>query len=151
MFQYTILDKKHANPKRNSSGNYQYKPHLNSSNAAWEPPPSAWLNWNIDASQITAKKLTMIRYVCRNDKGHIVHSTGRMVGDVPILVVEVIAVRKALRVTTHFNIDNLLMEGDAQTVIISTLGKIKTPRQIINHITDIENLVRNFENIQFSY
>lgn len=43
------------------------------------------------------------------------------------------------------------MEGDAQTVIIYTPGKIKMPRQIINHITDIENLACNFENIQFSY
>lgn len=46
------------------------------------------------------------------------------VGDIPILITEVITVREALRLTNHLN---LIMKNDWQTVINSILEKTVIP------------------------
>lgn len=46
------------------------------------------------------------------------------VGDIPILITEVITVREALRLTIHLN---LIMKNDWQTVINSILEKTVIP------------------------
>lgn len=58
---------------------------------------------------------------------------------------------EALRMMTHLNMANLLMESDYQIVINSILGKNMVPSQIVNHITDIANLAHDNSDIKFMY
>lgn len=58
----------------------------------WKPPHIAQLKWNIDASQIITKKLSIISYVCRDGKRRIIHSTGMRIRDIAVLLAEVISV-----------------------------------------------------------
>lgn len=51
----------------------------------------------IDASRIMDEKLTTIVLVSRDNKYHIIHSRGKKIGDVSVLVVEAISIREALR------------------------------------------------------
>lgn len=69
------------------------------------------LTWNIDVSRTIAKELTTIRYFCKDDKCRIVHSVGKRIGDVSMLVVKAIAGHDAVRMVVQFNMDNLLMEN----------------------------------------
>lgn len=61
-------------------------------------------------------------------------SKNRRVGDVPVLVEEVIAIWKILRVVTYFKMDNLPMKNDPQIVINSFQNGIKVRLLIISRI-----------------
>lgn len=111
-------------PRRCSTSDHQYKTRVKFYKTSWKPPPIAWLKQNADASRITARQSTTINYVCRDDKWRFLHRTSRMIRDVLVLIAEVIAIRESLRVLTHVNMDNLFMENNSQTVIISTLNRI---------------------------
>lgn len=78
------------------------------------------------------KKLTTIGYICRDDKGRIVYSMVRRVAYVPILVVDAIAIREALRVATYLKMDNLLIESDFQIVINFFLDRIRFQVKLLN-------------------
>lgn len=67
----------------------------------------------------------------------------RLIGDVPILIAEAVAIQKALRMASYLNMDNLLMESDSYIVINSIAGR----NMIINLIADIVRLARTFRNI----
>lgn len=79
----------------------------------------------------------------RDDKGRIIHNTGKLIGDVPVLIVEAVAIREALRTPSQLNMNNLLMKSDSQVVINSKIvSRSKTPCQIINLIANILRLAR---------
>lgn len=61
-------------------------------------------------------------------------SKNRKVGDVSVLVEEVIAIWKILRVVTYFKMDNLPMKNDPQIVINSFQNGIKVRLLIISRI-----------------
>lgn len=63
----------------------------------------------------------------QGSKDRTIHRMGQELGNVPLLVAEVIATCEALRVGDYFKMDNLLMENDSQLVINSILGRTKTP------------------------
>lgn len=47
--------------------------------------------------------------------------------------------------------DTIGIESDSQLVINSITGLIKVCDQIINHVKNIVNLARNFDNTHFTY
>lgn len=84
-----------------------------------------------------ANDLTIVGFVCKNNKGRIIYSMGRRVRDIPVLIAEAIVVREALIIAAQLNMNNLFMESGPPIVINSILGKITVPRQIVNLITAI--------------
>lgn len=78
-------------------------------------------------------------------------SLDKQLGDVPVLFAEPIAIHEVRRMATDRNMDQILIESDLQLVVNSTRDLIKVPAQFVNHVIDIGNLARNFNNIQFSY
>lgn len=106
-----------------SIGDQLYKPREKFQKTSWKPPPIIRLKSNTDASQIIAKRMTTISSLCRDDKGRGVHN----IGEVSVLVAEVIVVCEALKVTTHLKMDNLFMESHSSIVINSVVGKITAP------------------------
>lgn len=75
----------------------------------------------------------------------------RRIGVVPGFIAEAIVVCEILRMVAHLKLDNLLVESESHIVINSILGKVKTPSQIVNYITDIANLTHNFSSVHFIY
>lgn len=88
---------------------------------------------------------------CRDNKWTFIISQNKKFGDVPVLVTEAIAIQEALSIATQHSMDKITIESDSPMVINSTNGLIKDPNQIINHVKDIVNLARNFDNISFTY
>lgn len=62
----------------------------------------------------------------------IIHSKNRRVGDVLVLVEEVITIREVLRVVAYFKMDDFLMKSDSQIVINSIRSRSKVPTHIVD-------------------
>lgn len=114
-----------------STGNHLDKATKKIFKTSWKPLLIYWLKCITDASQITVKKLPIISYVNKDDKGRILHSISRRIGDVPVSVAETLAIWEALRVEAYLKMGNLMMESDSQIVINSILRITKVPRQIL--------------------
>lgn len=71
-----------------------------------------------------------IGQVCRNNKGCIMVSFGKMLGDVSVLVAEAIAICKADRTISDCYMDKILIENDSQIVINSIRGSMKVASRI---------------------
>lgn len=95
----------YMDPLRIFTGDHQYSPRVKSFKISWKPPALNWLKWSTDASRIAAKKSTTIAYVCRDDKGQIVHNMCKLIRGVPLLVAEAVAIREALRTACHLNLE----------------------------------------------
>lgn len=115
------------------------------------PPPSWNGVWNNDASRIADKSLISVGLMCTDNNDLIIARLSKKLGDIPNLVMEVIAIGEALRITSERNMDKVLIESNSQLVINSIRGSITVPSQIINYGIYIINIVRNFDDIQFSY
>lgn len=74
---------------------------------------------------------------------------GNNIQDVPVLMVEAIAISQALINVVVRNMN--MVESDSQLIIKSIEGQTDIFSLIINHVADIKNLVKNFNNIEFSY
>lgn len=96
-----------------------------------------WLKWIIDASKIGNKTSPSIGLLCMDNKGRIVASLDKKIGDVPVLDAAAISIREALRAARDRNMDKIFIESNSQIVINSVRGLIKVPSQIINHVIDI--------------
>lgn len=84
-------------------------------------------------------------------KDRIIHSIGRKLVDIRILITEAMVIRGTLRVVGDYKMNNSIMKSDSYLVINFILCRIKFPNQIINHAKDILSLISNFNNIQFNY
>lgn len=88
----------------------------------WVPPPSNWIKCNTDASRIKTAKLTTISYVCR-DMGKILQLQRTIFGDCPVLVVEMLAIREAIKPAFQMKIDNSISESDSQVIFFILWAK----------------------------
>lgn len=91
-----------------------------------------------------------VSYVCGSDKGTILYCNGKLIGDVPELVGETVAMREALKTATQAKMDHFYGEW-FPTSINAILAKMKVPKKIVNLVNDILILVINFKNVQFNY
>lgn len=57
------------------------------------------------------------------NKGRIIHSMGKKLGYVYVLVAAVTAICEASRIVGDYNMNNILMESDPQFVISFVLGR----------------------------
>lgn len=51
----------------------------------------------------------------------------RLIGDTPVLIAEVVAMREALRKVGLVKMDNVIVKSDLQLLINSILGTIEVP------------------------
>lgn len=86
--------------------------------------------------------------MCKDNKGRIIASLGKKLGDVPLFVAEAIAIRATFMIANDPNMGKILIESDPQLVFKSIRGLIKVPNQIINHVIDLVCLARKSNNIQ---
>lgn len=73
-----------------------------------------------------------------------------MIGDVPVLVVETVAIHETMKMIVQLKMDNLIMKKDSQIAINSIFDKIKTPTNL-NLVFNMVTLTQNFRNIHFNY
>lgn len=63
----------------------------------WTPPLQHWLKYNTNASKNKTNKMTTISYFCKNTNDRIINKYGLIFGDLPILRIETLAIRKVLK------------------------------------------------------
>lgn len=94
--------------------------------------------------------LTSIGLVSRDNNRRILHTLGKKLGDIP-LVVEAIAIRESLRTAVVQNVDNIVVEVILRLPLTRLSVRLMSRSLIFNHVVDIKNLARNFNNVQFNY
>lgn len=153
MYSYIMLYSKYINMYFLSfhAGTNHYNCRKENFTSYWTPLPFNSLKWNTYASRIECMKTTTFNYMCRDNKGIILHSTENLISDTSVLIAEAIAMRQALKVASKTKIDNLIMESDSRLLNNFVLGKIKVFNQISNLVNDILLLARGFRNIHFNY
>lgn len=57
----------------------------------WISPLRGWFKYHTDVSKNRKTNMTAISYVCWNPTGRVINKNGRITGDIPILVAEVLA------------------------------------------------------------
>lgn len=75
---------------------------------------------------------------------------GKIIGDVPILIVEVLATREALKHAIRKKNPKVIIESDSFIAIQAINGNNASSFLIENLVEDIKNLARQFENITSS-
>lgn len=66
----------------------------------------------MSASRLMLTNLTSIGMVCRDNKSSIFASLVKKIIDVPVLILEAIAIREALGMERDRNMDKIVSEGD---------------------------------------
>lgn len=81
-------------------------------NIKWNPPPLNWLKCNTDVNKIPNNNLTSIELAWKDSNGRILLTSGKKLGDVPILMAEAVPMREAFRATTVRHIENIVVESN---------------------------------------
>lgn len=86
-------------------------------NHRWTPPPQRWLKYNTNTSKNIKNNKTAISFVCRDATGKIITKVGTVIGDIPILVTEIMTIREAAKHAIQHNRSRVIIESDSVIII----------------------------------
>ena len=118
----------------------------------WLPPPKDWMKINFDGATFQKEKLAGLGCVVRNDEG-LVMATFTQIIPLPTSVemVEVLAARSAIGFEQELNLNQVIFEGDSET-IMRALSKGGFESSSFGHIIrDIKLLTSAFQNFSFCH
>lgn len=108
-------------------------------------PPVEWLKYNTDAAKNKNNNNTDITYIYRNTDGTILVKNARSIGDTPILVTEVLAIREVVNHARFKKTPRFIIENNSLTTIQEINDSITPPSLIENLVEDIKNLALQIE------
>lgn len=84
-------------------------------------------------------------------KWRIIHKKGSIIGELPILITETIAIWEILKHPLTEKYSRFIIESDYLTAILSINGKSISPIVIFNLVENIKNLASNIDRLNFVY
>lgn len=95
------------------------------------------------------QKMT-ISYVLKVSEGCIIKKDGKNIGAIPVLVVETLAIRNALKRTIKNNYSRVIIESDS-LLVLAIKGESISLKDIFNLVEDVIMLAKKSGKINFVY
>ena len=118
----------------------------------WLPPPTGWVKVNFDRATFKEKSLAGLGCIIRNEKGLVMAAFTQII-PLPTLVemVEVLAMRSAIGFAQELSLDQVILEGDSET-IIRVLSRGGWDSSSLGHIfKDINFFSSVFQSLSFCH
>lgn len=107
----------------------------------WSPPEEGYVKITVDAVTSHRSRSTSIALIMRDSKANVLMTTSKQLGDCHILLTECEAVRQAIIMTVNMNIHRVRIHSDSQVAVSAINGKIGVPKDIINVVEGIRQLL----------
>ncbi|KAH9782560.1 reverse transcriptase domain-containing protein [Citrus sinensis] len=118
----------------------------------WNPPQNGFVKVNVDAATSSEKHLAGLGAIIRDDQGTVIAAAikiSKFNGDVAFAEAE--ALEWGLQIARNASAKALIVESDAQSVVKLVNNKQGGKSEIFWIISEIQNLMRNFELVSINY
>ena len=132
----------------NESDRSNWPPHY----AIWKPPPWPILKVNFNGAMFREQISVGVGVVIRDDKGQVVESMDEKI-TLPylVIVVEVIAAKRALKFTLDIDLSPIVLEGDSKNTIDALMWERSLLVDYEHLVDDAKRLANQFESMEFSH
>ncbi|XP_023911979.1 uncharacterized protein LOC112023597 [Quercus suber] len=119
---------------------------------AWTPPETQHFKLNYDAATFIEDNKAGLGVVLRNSEGHPIASLTQQI-PLPATVIEVeaLAARRAMELALELSLDNIVLEGDNESLFKALKSRDKSLTQYGHLIKDILFLSSHFSEFTVSF
>ena len=118
----------------------------------WTPPQTARFKANFDGAVFMDSQMAGIGVVIKDSGGHVTGTLSeRLFLPSTVDDMEAVACKKAISFALNLGLDNVVFEGDSETVIKALNSNVRCLTSFGHLIDDAKALVLNFANSSFSH